>query len=86
MHGKNLSSSTTFYCAEASQKVTTVLETKLKNYQILNAELSDARNKELLAANLIIEELRNQNRKLLDSLRKEIEEKEMVKKLIPIIV
>ena len=62
------------------------LEAKLKNYQILNTELSAARNKELLAANLIIEELKNQNRELIDSLRKEIEEKEMYKNLIPIIV
>ena len=75
-----------FIVQKQAKKLQPSLETKLKNYQILNAELSDARNKELLAANLIIEELRNQNRKLLDSLKKEIEEKEMVKKLIPIIV
>ena len=71
---------------QVKKKLEPSLEEKLKNYRMLNAELSAARNKELLAANLIIEELKNQNSQLVDSLIKEIEKKEMYKNLIPIIV
>ena len=61
-------------------------ETKLYHYQSMNRQLATTRNKELVNANLLVAELKNQNRYLVEYVLYEKTEREKLQNMFPILV
>jgi mRNA-degrading endonuclease HigB of HigAB toxin-antitoxin module len=61
-------------------------ETKLYHYQALNRQLASTRNNELVNSNQLVTDLTNQNQYLVEYLGYEIEKRETLQNLFPILI